>query len=123
MSQNSFTPTVEDYVLKAHLLGFTVQEIQIDLHKKSLPCSDADIATLISIRSTTEPSFNRAWFPLGTRQMAKMILPITCTQYLHDLLEQGYDIDVGQAREILVSAPPIAVFKAFKKFERQSDRF
>lgn len=117
MSENPFTPVAEDFVLKAHRLGFTVQEIQIDLHKKSLPVSDADIATLISIHSTTEPRFSRAWFPFGSHQMAKMVLPITCSQYLDNILGQGYnDVDIGQVRDMVVAAPPIAVFKVLQKF-------
>lgn len=120
MSETPFTSAAEDFVLKAHLLGFTVQEIQIDLHKKSLPVSDADIATLISIHSTTtteEPRFNRAWFPFGSRQMSKMVLPIACTQYLDNLLRHGYnDVGMGQVRDIIVSALPIAVFKVLAKF-------
>lgn len=69
MSETPFTSTAEDFVLKAHLLGFTVQETQIDPYKKTFPVSDAEIATLISIRSSTiteEPRFNRAWFPFGS---------------------------------------------------------
>lgn len=119
MSETPFTSVAEDFVLKAHLLGFTVQEIQIDLHKKSLPVSDADIATLISIHSatTTEPRFNRAWFPFGSRQMSKMVLPITCTRYLNNIRRHGYnDVDMSQVRDIIVSALPIAVFKELAKF-------
>lgn len=122
MSETPFTSAAEDFVLKAHLLGFTVQEIQIDLHKKSLPVSDADIATLIFIHSKTtttteEPRFNRAWFPFGSRQMSKMVLPITCAQYLDNVLQHGYnDVDMGQVRDMVVSALPIAVFKVLEKF-------
>lgn len=120
MSETPFSSAAEDFVLKAHLLGFTVQEIQIDLHKKSLPVSDADIATVISIHSTTtteEPRFNRDWFPFGSRQMSKMVLSITCTQYLENILGNGYnDVDMGQVREIVVGALPIAVFKVLVKF-------
>lgn len=117
MSENPFPPAAEDFVLKAHRLGFTVQEIQIDLHKKSLPVSDADIATLISIRSKTEPRFNRAWFPFGSHQMAKMVLPMTCSQYLDNIVRHGHNgVDIGQVREMVVARLPIAVFKVLQKF-------
>lgn len=122
MSETPFTSAAEDFVLKAHLLGFTVQEIQIDLHKKSQPVSDADIATLISIHSTTieEPRFNRAWFPFGTRQMTKMVLPLTCAQYLDNLLRHGYNnLDMDQVRNMVVSALPIAVFQELAKLRDQ----
>lgn len=117
MSESPFTPAAEDFVLKAHRLGFTVQEIQIDLHKRSLPVSDADIATLISIQSTTEPRFNRAWFPFGSHQMAKMVLTSTCTQYLDNIRGEGHnDVDIGQVRDMVVAALPIAVIKELQKF-------
>lgn len=117
MLENPFTPAAEDFVLKAHGLGFTVQEIQIDLHKRSLPVSDVDIATLISIQSRTEPRFNRAWSPFGSHQMAKIVLPATCAQYLENILEKGHnDVDISQVREMVVTTLPIAIIKVLARF-------